>query len=109
MHIILFPTVLASNIGPDGTATQSSTESNGHARYAIDGNVDGDLTHHSCTLTAAGADPWWKVTFKDKVLVFVVIITNRADCCGKVCFNNVGVVDKTIYPNFLLLGAGGVV
>ena len=81
----MFPTVLASNIGPEGTATQSSTDSNGHATYAIDRNVDGHFSHRSCTLTAAGADPWWKVTFKDKVLVFLVIITNRADCCGK-CF-----------------------
>ena len=83
MHSIMFPTVLASNIGTDGKATQSSTERNGHARYAIDGNVDGDFSHHSCSFTAAGPDPWWKVTFKDKALVFLVIITNRADCCGK--------------------------
>ena len=83
MHIIMCWTVLASNIGTEGTAKQSSTKSNGYARYAVDGNADGVFSHNSCTQTARSHYPWWAIEFKHKVLVMEVIITNRADCCRK--------------------------
>ena len=75
-------TVVGANIARQGVATQSSTSSNGHARYAIDGTVDGVFNHHSCTHTSPSTNPWWQVTFNDEVLLDEVIITNRADCCG---------------------------
>ena len=75
-------TVVGKNLARLGVATQSSTSSNGHARYAIDGNLDGVFSHHSCTHTSASTNPWWKVTFNDEILFHEVIITNRADCRG---------------------------
>ena len=75
-------TVVGTNLARLGVATQSSTLANGPARYAIDGNVDGVYSHHSCTYTTPSTNPWWKLTFSDEVLLDEVIITNRADCCG---------------------------
>ena len=78
----MFMTVVGKNLARQGVATQSSTSSNGLARYAIDGNADGDFMHHSCSHTSESTNPWWKVTFKDEILLDHIIITNRADCCG---------------------------
>ena len=76
-------TVSGINIASQGTATQSTTKSNYSARYAIDGKADGDFNHNSCTKTHLSIEPWWKVTFEDYVLMEEVVVTNRADCCGK--------------------------
>ena len=54
-----------------------------YARYAVDGNTDGDMKHLSCSRTQFTTDPWWKVTFSDPILATDVIIVNRADCCGE--------------------------
>ena len=81
--IMFFMTETAANIARQGKATQSYTKSHYSARYAIDGNADGDFNHNSCTKTHLCIEPWWKVTFEDYVLVEEVIVTNRADCCGK--------------------------
>ena len=103
-------TVTATNIARQGKATQSSTDSHYHARYAIDGKVDGDFRHNSCTKTDLSVDPWWKVTFQDYVLVEEVIIINRADCCGKF-LSSVVVINTavTVYPYVsLVCREGGV-
>ena len=80
-------TVVGKNLARLGVATQSSTSSKGHARNAIDGNLDGVFSHNSCTLTSASTNPWWKVTFNDLILFHEVIVTNRADCCGTILSN----------------------
>ena len=67
-----------------GTATQSSIYRGTKPEFALDGNVDGNMTHHSCIRTDTYEDyPWWKVSFNYNILVREVIIVNRADCCGK--------------------------
>ena len=83
MHGILCWIVLASNIGTEGTARQSSTELNRYARYAVDGNTDGVFSHNSCTKTTRSDYPWWTIEFQHTVLVIEIIITNRVDCCRK--------------------------
>ena len=83
MRNIPFIAVTAINIASQGKATQSTTKSGYVARYAIDGKADGDFRHHSCTLTYLSIEPWWKLTFEDYVLFEEVVVTNRADCCGK--------------------------
>ena len=104
--IILFFTVEGTNIALQGNATQVSTAiwPTSYAKYAIDGNLDGNRFHRSCALSNSSKDPWWKVTFTEDILATVVIITNRADCCGAF-LNSVIVVNKSFpkYPNLSLL------
>ena len=75
------------NLAAKGTATQSSTKGHNIAVRAIDGNGDGNFAHGSCTETIRQNNPWWKVTFNYDILVKIVTIENRADCCGKLVNN----------------------
>ena len=96
IHVVLFSTALGENFARHGVATQSSTHGVGYAKRGIDGNVDGLYPHHSCSHTnVPNNDPWWKVTFKHDVLVTEVVLSNRADCCGK-SLNGVIVVNNCI-------------
>ena len=82
--MIFFYVELWRNIALNGTATQSSTDSGTKPRFAIDGNVDGDMAHKSCIRTYSHEDyPWWKVSFNYDILAREVVIVNRAGCCGK--------------------------
>ena len=102
-HVILFSTALGKNIARYGVATQSSTHGEGFAKRGIDGNVDGEYSQHSCSQTHTADDnPWWKVTFKHDILVTEVVLSNRADCCGKslngvIVDNNPNVVIETMF------------
>ena len=103
----MFMTVVGKNLARLGVATQSSTSSNGLAQYAIDGNLDGDFKHHSCARTSESTNPWWKVTFKDEILLHQIIITNRADCCGTFLSSVIGANTVVpMCPSFSWLGVG---
>ena len=52
------------------------------AGLANDGNPDANYYHGSCSHTWFQTDPWWRVKFKDLVVVKEVIIVNRADYHG---------------------------
>ena len=82
-HEILLLTDSGVNYARGGIATSSSVLINGRPQNAIDGTVDGDFNHGSCTHTAEEYEPWWQVEFTKQISVREVIITNRADCCGK--------------------------
>ncbi len=70
----------AENIAPKGEARQSSTDFDGPARLAIDGNTDGDYTKaKSTTHTELSDDPWWEVDLKEAGPVDRVAIWNRTD------------------------------
>ena len=75
--------VVARNLAITGTATASSNAQNTKAQWAIDGISYAYLDDHSCSLTDTEDEPFWKVTFNETILVHVVSITPRADCCGK--------------------------
>ncbi|XP_077987409.1 fucolectin-6-like [Glandiceps talaboti] len=72
-----------SNLVIDKKATQSSHHGDGSAIRAIDGDKSSDYADRSCTHTELEYEPWWKVDLNDEYHVIEVIITNRADCCGK--------------------------
>ena len=64
-------------------ATQSSTEWNKPASFAVDGNYscgyDGSITH-----TKLGDQyPWWVVDLETTIMVTSVVLYNRVDCCCK--------------------------
>ncbi len=66
-----------SNIAGSGVATQSSTDFDGPAQYAIDGNTDGTYERKSVTHTAISDNPWWELDLKEAKSVERVAIWNR--------------------------------
>ena len=77
----MFLTDNGINYARGGFATSLSVRSDGHK--AIDGKADGDFKHGSCTRTGVKYQPWWQVYLTKQISVREVVITNRADCCGK--------------------------
>ncbi|WP_254507636.1 DUF1553 domain-containing protein [Anatilimnocola floriformis] len=67
------------NLAKSGEATQSSTDYDGPAKYAIDGNTDGDYQKKSVTHTAASDNPWWEVDLKSSQAIDRIVLWNRTD------------------------------
>jgi Protein of unknown function (DUF1553)/Protein of unknown function (DUF1549)/Planctomycete cytochrome C/F5/8 type C domain len=68
------------NIATKGEARQSSTDFDGPARLAIDGNTNGDyVAAKSTTHTAITDDPWWEVDLKGSEPIERLAIWNRTD------------------------------
>ena len=68
------------NIAVKGKARQSSTDYNGPASLAIDGNTNGDYKGaKSTTHTAEDQDPWWEVDLGSASRVDKIVIWNRTD------------------------------
>jgi hypothetical protein len=68
------------NVARKGEASQSSTDFDGEAPRAIDGNTDGDYYGaNSTTHTRAEANPWWEVKLSDARAVERITLWNRTD------------------------------
>ncbi|HEX5270562.1 MAG TPA: DUF1553 domain-containing protein [Gemmataceae bacterium] len=68
------------NVARRGEASQSSTDYEGKASRAIDGNTDGDyFRSNSVTHTKHEANPWWEVKLAAAVPVDQVVVWNRTD------------------------------
>ncbi|MCB9952872.1 MAG: DUF1553 domain-containing protein [Planctomycetaceae bacterium] len=67
------------NVALKGEATQSSTDYDGPAKFAIDGNTDGEFTKKSTTHTAQDDSPWWEVDLKASAAVDRIAVWNRTD------------------------------
>jgi len=68
------------NLALKGTASQSSTDFEGPAKLAIDGNTSGDFTGgHSVTHTRKSENPWWKVDLGTETVIDRIIVWNRTD------------------------------
>ena len=64
-------------------ATQSSsTQTNGQAAHAVDGNTDGNFFDNSATHTLQDASPWWQVDLGASRFIDEVEVWNRTDCCS---------------------------
>ena len=79
---------IVQNVALRGKATQSELIGDpyrglGHPSNAIDGNLNDNAYHGSCTHTAHHPNPWWRVDLLKKFRVDSVIITNRGDCCSE--------------------------
>jgi len=72
---------VAENIARKGSASQSSTDFEGSAHLAIDGNTNGDFNaSKSVTHTSVSKDPWWELDLKEQSgRVDRVKIWNRTD------------------------------
>jgi hypothetical protein len=60
-------------------ATQSSTDHEGEAKRAIDGNTNGNFDLASTTHTRNESNPWWEVDLGSVQLVQRVVVWNRTD------------------------------
>jgi mono/diheme cytochrome c family protein len=70
----------AENVAIKGDATQSSTDYDGPAKLAIDGNTNGKYVEaKSTTHTAVSDDPWWEVDLKSAGPLDRVVVWNRTD------------------------------
>lgn len=69
----------ADNIATTGEARQISTDYDGPARLAIDGNTDGQYEKKSVSHTAQADDPWWEVDLKSERPLDRIVIWNRTD------------------------------
>lgn len=70
----------SENVARHGKAKQSSTDFNGPARLAIDGNTDGDFRKaKSTTHTKESDDPWWEVDLGKAQELDKIVIWNRTD------------------------------
>jgi hypothetical protein len=70
----------AENVALKGEAKQISTDYEGPAKLAIDGNTNGHYFEgKSVTHTALGDDVWWEVDLKSAQPIDRVVIWNRTD------------------------------
>ena len=71
------------NIALKGDATQSSTDYDGPARLAVDGNTNGHFFEaKSTTHSAISENPWWEVDLKSEQMIDRISIWNRTDGAG---------------------------
>jgi hypothetical protein len=69
-----------ANVAPRGKASQSSTDYEGLAALAIDGNTNGDyFAAHSTTHTRTEDTPWWEVDLGADVPIDEIAVWNRTD------------------------------
>jgi mono/diheme cytochrome c family protein len=68
------------NVAPKGEAKQSSTDYDGPARLAIDGDTNGHYHEaKSTTHTKAEDSPWWEVTLAEAGPIERIVVWNRTD------------------------------
>lgn len=74
----------AENLAAKGDAKQSSTDYEGEAKRANDGNTNGHFYEaKSTTHTAISDDPWWEVDLKTEQQLDRLVIWNRTDGAGE--------------------------
>ena len=69
-----------TNLALTGTASQVSTDYEGPAELAVDGNTNGDFhAAQSTTHTRQQADPWWELDLGEEHPIDRIVIWNRTD------------------------------
>ncbi len=67
------------NISKGAKATQSSTDFDGKAERAIDGNTSGKYVDNSTTHSEMSTDPWWEVDLGKASAIDKIVVWNRTD------------------------------
>lgn len=78
---VILGNVQGMNIASNGTATQSSTDFEGEASRAIDGNTDGKWANGSVSHTENEVNPWWQVDLGSDRDISGLTIFGRTDAC----------------------------
>ena len=68
-----------TNLARTAVVTQSSTDDQGRAELAIDGNTDGHYLSNSTTRTRESDDPWLELDLGNTQLINIIKIWNRTD------------------------------
>jgi hypothetical protein len=69
-----------TNVAKAGQAEQSSTDYDGPAAKAIDGNTSGEyFKANSTTHTRTEANPWWQVKLAEPQAIDRIVVWNRTD------------------------------
>ncbi len=90
---------LRQNVALAGLANQSTTNSNGNASLAIDGNTDGNFNNSSVTLTTnSSATEYWEVDLGRQIDISEIIFHNRTDCCSGRINNTFVFIADTPFP-----------
>ena len=74
------------NLALNKPTNQSSTNHSYASSYAVDGLFNTNaLSAPYCAVTSdpAGGPNWWMVDLQQVITIGYVVLTNRADCCGK--------------------------
>ncbi len=66
-----------SNIALNGKTRQSSTDYDGDAQLAVDGNTDGNFDKKSVTHTRKESNPWWELDLGDTHPISRISVWNR--------------------------------
>lgn len=85
-HFLLYEIFVLKkgNLALNKPARQSTTSNpQGEASHATDGNTAQNYFSKSCTHTALEQDPWIYVDLKQSTQVGSMKIFNRGDCCGE--------------------------
>jgi hypothetical protein len=89
------------NLALKGAASQSSTDFNGPANLAVDGNTNGDYGKGSVTHTAISDNPWWEIDLAAEQPIDRLMIWNRTQGLeGRLADFRVSVLDaqrKTVW------------
>ncbi len=82
------------NLSKGKMARQSTNGFGSSAKWAVDGNIDGNWGNNSVTHTDAEPGAWWEVDLGSVKTVRTVNVYNRTDCCGD-RLNNFNVILST--------------
>lgn len=74
-------TTVDSDVAVGKSARQSSTVGASDARFAVDGDTNGDNTKVAIAHTMNDRDPWWEVDLEGSQRIDAVQLWNRTDCC----------------------------
>ena len=78
--------MVGENLALKKPTTQSTTSDFYYSSYAVDGLFNTNaLSGPYCAVTSdpAGGPNWWMVDLQQIITIGYVVLTNRADCCGK--------------------------
>ncbi|XP_025095653.1 uncharacterized protein LOC112564794 [Pomacea canaliculata] len=70
------------NFALNAPCTQSTTYNDWQPGRAVDGNRNGNQNRLSCSHTTFTPSHWWRVDLRKLILVSLIIIANRQDCCS---------------------------
>lgn len=91
------------NVALKGKASQSSTDYEGEAKRAVDGNTDGDyFKSSSVTHTAVSDNPWWELDLGAEEELSEIVVWNRNDggTASRLDGAKVSLLDATRKPTY---------
>lgn len=83
-YSIIFVTVFnpLDNVALSGVVVQSSMwDRTFPPKLTIDGRLNSNYFHKSCSATVFEANPWWRLDLKRPYSISTIEVLRRSDCC----------------------------